>query len=114
MGLACAADGDATEAREWLAQARSRATRVADPYEWMHGHVLDASASLASDDGELEEIAQELSTLADRTGMRELAVRAHLHHARLGLPGALDGARLLGSEIDNAALGALLGAAVPA
>jgi DNA-binding SARP family transcriptional activator len=114
MGLARAVDGDATEAREWLAQARVRATRVADPYEWMHGHVLDASASVASDDRELEEIAQELSTLADRTGMRELAVRAHLHHARLGVPGALDGARLLGSEIDNSALGELLRATVAA
>jgi hypothetical protein len=76
--------------------------------------VLDASASLAIDDRELEEIVGELSALADRTGMRELAVRAHVHQARLGVPGALDAARLLGSEIDNAALGELLGATLAA
>jgi DNA-binding SARP family transcriptional activator len=115
IGLAHAACGDAREAREWLQQAHSRATRVADPYEWVHGHVLDASASIAIDAGNAdpEEIVQALSALADRTGMRELAVRAHLHQARLGVPGALDAARLLGSEIDNAALAELLDASVP-
>jgi DNA-binding SARP family transcriptional activator len=116
VGLAHAAEGDAKEAGRWLAQARSRATRVADPYEWVHGHVLDASASLAVDarHGKPEEIIEHLSVLADRTGMRELAVRAHLHQARLGVPGALDAARLLGSEIDNDALGDLLSAAADA
>jgi hypothetical protein len=116
IGLAHAAEGDGRGAREWLAQARSRATRVADPYEWVHGHVLDAGASLAIDaDGtDPEEIVGALGALADRTGMRELAVRARLHQARLGAPGALDAARLLGSEIDNPALAELLSAAVPA
>jgi DNA-binding SARP family transcriptional activator len=115
-GLAHAAEGDARGAREWLAQARSRATRVADPYEWVHGHVLDASASLAidADDSDPASIVRALSALADRTGMRELAVRADLHQARLGVPGALDAARLLGSEIDNPALAELLSAAVTA
>jgi hypothetical protein len=46
--------------------------------------------------------------------MRELAVRAHLHQARLGVPGALDAARLLGSEIENTALADLLRATVHA
>ena len=91
-------------------------SRVADPYEWVHGHVLDAGASLAidADDTDPEEIVRALSELADRTGMRELAVRARLHQARLGVPAALDAARLLGSEIDNPALAELLSAAVPA
>ena len=116
IGLAHAAEGDGRGAREWLAQARSRATRVADPYEWVHGHVLDASASLAIDvdEADPDEILRELSALADRTGMRELAVRARLHRARLGVRGALDAARVLGSEIDNPALAELLSAAVPA
>jgi DNA-binding SARP family transcriptional activator len=114
-GLAHAADGDAPAARQWLAQARSRATRVADPYEWVHGHVLDASASLAldADHADPEELVRALSALADRTGMRELAVRAHLHEARLGVPGALDAAGLLAAEIDNPALAELLSAAPP-
>jgi DNA-binding SARP family transcriptional activator len=116
VALAHAADGDARAAQEWLAQARSRATRVADPYEWMHGHVLDASASFSIDveDAEPSEIVAVLGALADRTGMRELAVRAHLHKARLGVQGALDAARLLGSEIDNPALAELLLGATPA
>jgi DNA-binding SARP family transcriptional activator len=116
IALAHAAEGDARAARQWLAQARSRATRVADPYEWVYGHVLDVSASLAIDvdDTESGEIVQALSALADRTGMRELAVRARLHQARLGAPGALDAARVLGSDIDNPALAELLSAAVPA
>jgi DNA-binding SARP family transcriptional activator len=116
IGLARAAEGDVRAAREWLAQARTRATRVADPYEWVHGHVLDASASFAidADDTEPEDAVRALSALADRTGMRELAVRARLHQARLGVPGALEAARVLGSEIDNPALAELLTAAVPA
>jgi formylmethanofuran dehydrogenase subunit A len=82
----------------------------------VHGSVLDASASLAIDAGDPhpEEIVRALCALADRTGMRELAVRAHLHQTRLGVPGALDAARVLGSEIDNPALAELLGATVPA
>jgi tetratricopeptide (TPR) repeat protein len=112
IGLARAAEGDAKSAREWLRQARSRATRVSDPYEWVHGHVLDALASLAldADDNDASEIVKALRELAGRTGMRELAVRAHLHAARLGAEGALDAARLLCSEIDNPALEDLLSA----
>ena len=116
MGLLRAGEGDAKSAREWLRQARSRATRVSDPYEWVHGHVLDTLASLALEAGDPDagEIVNGLKELAGRTGMRELAVRAHLHDARLGAEGALDAARLLGSEIDNPALEQLLRASVPA
>lgn len=116
IGLALAAEGEANSAREWLQQARSRATRVSDPYEWVHGHVLDTLASLAldSDDPEAEEIVKALKELAGRTGMRELAVRAHLHDTRLGAGGALEAAQLLGFEIDNPALHSLLRAAAPA
>jgi DNA-binding SARP family transcriptional activator len=110
IGLVHAAEGDTRAALEWLAQARLRATRAADPYEWIHGHVLDASASVAIDTkaADPEEIIRVLSALADRTGMRELAVRAHIHRARLGVPGALEAARLLGPEIDSRALAELL------
>jgi DNA-binding SARP family transcriptional activator len=116
IGLAHATDGDTRAALEWLAQARSRATRVADPYEWVHGHVLDAGASLVIDANESDpdELVRALRALAEQTGMRELAVRAHVHEARLGVPGALEAARLLGSEIDNPALAELMNAAVPA
>jgi tetratricopeptide (TPR) repeat protein len=116
LGLIKAARGDARAAHEWLWQARSRVTRVSDPYEWVHGHVLDAMASLAIDTGDDEagEIVKALKELAARAGMRELAARAHLHEARLGVPGAADAALVLGTEIDNPALDELLRSAGPA
>jgi DNA-binding SARP family transcriptional activator len=116
IGLAQAAEGDGRSAHEWLWQARSRATRVSDPYKWVHGHVLDAMASFAIDaeDAEAGEIAKALKELAARAGMRELAVRAHLHEARMGAEGALEAAVALGAEIDNPALDELLRSAVPA
>jgi DNA-binding SARP family transcriptional activator len=116
IGLAQAAEGDRQSAHEWLWQAHSRATRVSDPYEWVHGHVLDAMASFAIDaeDDEAGEIAKALKQLAARAGMRELAVRGHLHEARLGVPGALEVAVALGAAIDNPALDELLHSAVPA
>ena len=116
IGLAHVAQGNERSAREWLRQARVRATRVSDPYEWVHGHVLDALASLAieAEDDDADEIVKALKDLAARAGMRELAVRAHLHEARLGVPGALDAALVLGAEIDNPVLDELLRLAVPA
>jgi DNA-binding SARP family transcriptional activator len=116
IGLARAAEGDMRSARDWLGQARSHATRVSDPYQWVHGHVLDAIASLAIDagDDEAKEAANALKELAARAGMRELAVRGHLHEARLGVSGALEAALVLGAEIDSPALDELLRLAVPA
>jgi tetratricopeptide (TPR) repeat protein len=116
IGLARAAAGDTNSAGVWLRQARSRATRVSDPYEWVHAHVLDTLALFAIDgeDADAPEIVNALNKLAGRTGMRELAVRARLHEARLGADGAFEAARLLSSEIDNPALEELLRAAAPA
>jgi DNA-binding SARP family transcriptional activator len=116
IGLARAAAGDPNGASEWLRQARACATRVSDPYEWVHAHVLDTLALFAidGDHADAPDIVNALNELAGRTGMRELAVRAHLHDARLGADGALEAARLLGSEIDNPALEELLRAAAPA
>jgi DNA-binding SARP family transcriptional activator len=116
IGLEHAAAGDTHSAIEWLRQARSRTTRVSDPYEWVHAHVLDTLALFAIDgnDADAPVIVNALNELAGRTGMREFAVRAHLHDARLGADGALEAARLLGSEIDNPALEELLRAAASA
>jgi tetratricopeptide (TPR) repeat protein len=116
MALVSSADGDQGRARDRLADARQRATRVSDPYEWVHGHVLDAMAGLAIDaqDADAGEIVGALGALAGRAGMRELVVRAHAHGARLGAPGALEAGRLLAAGIENPALELLLGRAVPA
>ncbi len=106
--------GDLPKAQGWLADARSRVTRVSDPYQWMHGYVLDASAELAvhSGDSAAREVARSLETLAARAGMREFTVRAHAYRALLGDRGALGAARDLAGAIDNPALDRLLGESV--
>ena len=46
----------------------------------------------------------DLETLAARTGMSEMLIRAHLHRAALGDAGAADAARLFAERIDNPAV----------
>jgi DNA-binding SARP family transcriptional activator len=112
--LISAAHGDGAAAHALLADARARATRVGDSYQWMHAHILDALAGVAIEIGapDAEAVIEALARLAARTGMRELVVRAQVHRAQLGDPRARDAARLLGSEIDNPALDRLLAPAV--
>ena len=102
--------GDSAAARDWLADARARVARVADPYQWMHGYVLDASADLAVSTGSpaARETTRSLQDLAALAGMREFTVRANAYRARLGDRGALSAARSLASNIDNPVLGRLL------
>ncbi len=102
--------GDLQRARRWLADARTRVNRVSDPYQWMHGYVLDASAGLAVDTGDpgARDAARSLEALAARAGMREFTVRAHAYRAQLGDRGALGAARSLAGAIDNPALESLL------
>jgi hypothetical protein len=73
-----------------------------------------ASFAIDMEDDEAGEIAKALNELAARARMRELAVRGHLHEARLGVEGALEAAVALGAEIDNPALDELVRSAVPA
>jgi predicted metal-dependent HD superfamily phosphohydrolase len=89
---------------------------VSDAYAWVHAHVLDSSAALAVETGagDAAQIVEDLAELAERCGLRELVVRAHVHRARLGVPGSLDSARLLAADIDNPVLDALVGPLVPA
>ena len=102
--------GDSAMARDWLADARIRVTRVADPYQWMHGYVLDASADLAVQTGNpaARETTRSLEVLAASAGMREFTVRANAYRAQLGDRGALGAARSLALSIDNPALSQLL------
>lgn len=115
-GLLAAEAGAQPEARRHLTDALERATRVSDPYQWVHGLVLDAAARLAVEAGDPEapQAVDRLAELAERCGLREFVVRAHAHRGRLGIPGSLESARLLAAEIDNPALDALVERAVPA
>jgi DNA-binding SARP family transcriptional activator len=116
MGLLAADANNSARAGDHLADALVRANRVSDVYQWVHAHVLDSSARLAVETGAEDaiEIVDRLAELAARCGLRELVVRAHFHRGQLGVPGALESARILAAEIDNPTLEALVSPGVPA
>jgi tetratricopeptide (TPR) repeat protein len=101
LGLVEATRGRGPQALAWLTDGRVRCTRVAHPYQWIHGWVLDGMCSIGHRDERVAGWIGELESLASRTGMRELLLRAYLHRARQGDARARDAARLLGPEIDN-------------
>jgi len=113
-GLAHAAAGEQGRALACLRDAASRAVRVADPYVWIHAYCLEAlaGAEIAAGAPEARERVARLERVAARGDLRELVVRAALHRARLGDPGAAATARLLAEAVDNPALHAELAAAV--
>lgn len=112
-GLVHEAAGERAAALACLRDAALRAVRVADPYVWVHAYCVEALAAVAIADAapDAGERVAELERMAARGDMRELVVRAALHRARLGDPGGVASARLLGEAIDNAALHAELAAA---
>ncbi len=111
-GLALVADstGDSTRAFDILADALSRSDRLADPYIWLGGYILDEQCRLGLEHGRAETPAwvEAMQKLTARTNMRELGVRSLLHGAALGNDGDLVAARLLAADIDNPALTQLL------
>ena len=110
LALVAEAAGRTGEAFDTLLDARTRSTRVADPYVWLHVHILDALCTLGRTHAH-PETAHWVGTmreLASRTGMRELTVRALLHSAALGDAGDAAAAALLATEVDNDELRALL------
>jgi DNA-binding SARP family transcriptional activator len=109
-GLLALEAGDLGAARDRFADARARVTRVSDAYAWVHAHVLDSAAALAvrTQAPDARELVDRLTALAERCGMRELVVRAHVHRARLGDRASLEAASLLAADIDNPALAALV------
>ncbi|WP_439608994.1 BTAD domain-containing putative transcriptional regulator [Hydrogenophaga sp.] len=93
-------------ARELLLDALRRCSRVPDSYLWGRVYTLDtlceleASQGSAGADGHIDEMLQ----LAQRSGMHELTVRAHLHSAMRGRGAALAVAMELAKDVDNPAL----------
>lgn len=110
LAIAAEANGDTTGAFELLTDARTRCNRLADPYVWLDGYIIDAHCALGRrhDHPDTATWVDALRELASRTGMRELTVRALLHGAALGRTGDGPAAALLADQIDNPALTALI------
>jgi hypothetical protein len=110
LALVAEASGEVERAFDVLADARTRCNRLADPYVWLDAYILDAQADLGRRHGhpDTKAFVDTLRTLASRTGMRELTVRAMLHAAALGQPGDAAAAVLLADDIDNPVLDVLV------
>lgn len=94
---------DAARARELLLDALQRSSRVPDAYQWGRVYTLDALCTLAIAQGWPEARARvdDMLAWAQRSGMHELAARAHLHSAALGQTAALEVAVELAHGIGN-------------
>jgi DNA-binding SARP family transcriptional activator len=101
LGLLAEAEGDQDRAFELLADARRRATRLADAYLWLDGYILDAQCELGLRYGRPGTAGwvEALRTLASRAGMRELTLRSLRHGAALGRAADADAADLLAAEL---------------
>jgi len=111
LGLLNATRGDRATATAWLTEAHQRCNLTTDRYQWVHAYVLDGMIATALDHDDrtgATRLVEALASLAARSDMRELVVRAHVHRSRLGDPTALASARLLASGIDNPALTRLI------
>jgi DNA-binding SARP family transcriptional activator len=113
LALVAAADGDTARAFRILADARLRTNRLADPYVWLDGYILDTQCALGRRHGhpDTQRWIHQLRRLASRTGMRELTVRSLLHGAATGNADDADAARLLAADIDNPQIDALVSGA---
>jgi tetratricopeptide (TPR) repeat protein len=106
IGLIHATNGQVDEAIAWLDDARTRCMRIADAYLWVQAYCLDALCGVAVRHTRPEAGAwvADLETLAARTGMSELLVRAHLHRTALGDRAAAETASLFADRLDNPAV----------
>jgi DNA-binding SARP family transcriptional activator len=106
IGLVHALEGRPDEAIAWLTDARTRCIRIADSYLWVHAYCIDALCEVAIAAGHPGAAAWvgDLETLAARTGMAELLVRADLHRVALGDRRAGAAAALFSARIDNPAV----------
>ncbi|CAN5694792.1 hypothetical protein BH24CHL5_BH24CHL5_08330 [soil metagenome] len=116
IGLVHMARGNATEAVRWLDDSRVRSIRISDTYMWIHAYCLDSLCSVAVTAGlpEARRWVSDLESIAARSGMSEMLVRAMLHRVALGDESAMESARLFGQRIDNPTVLGRLGEAVTA
>jgi hypothetical protein len=96
------AAGEVGRAFALLSEARIRGKRLAEPYLWLDGHILDAQCQLGLRHGHPDTSAwvETMQHLAARAGMRELALRSLLHGAALGNEGDAASAAMLSADIE--------------
>ena len=84
-----------------LAEARARSGRLAEPYLWLDGYILDAQCDLGRrhDHPDTGVWVETLRNLASRSGMRELTLRSLQHGAALGRAGDSTAAAVLADEL---------------
>jgi tetratricopeptide (TPR) repeat protein len=106
LGLLRAGRGDLSGSIELMEDALTRCARQRDTHLWLRAYVLDALCAVAVAAGHPTAGAwvTDLGSLAGRSGMRELSVRAYLYRRDLGDPAAIDAARVLAVGIENAHL----------
>jgi DNA-binding SARP family transcriptional activator len=112
-GLVALERGEVERGLELLVEAPRLCRRLPDTYLWIEAYGLDALCGAAVEHGDplAERWIGELEAIAARRGLRDLLVRATVHRARLGEPGALESARTLAGQVDNPALNALISSA---
>jgi hypothetical protein len=95
------AAGDTERAIALLADARARSNRLAEPYLWLDGYILDAQCDLGRRHGHPDTGVwiETLRNLASRSGMRELTLRSLQHGAALGRAGDGAAAAALADEL---------------
>jgi DNA-binding SARP family transcriptional activator len=106
LGRIACQNGQVPTGLRLLEDARRRAGSFPDAYVWVEAYALAelASAAARAGDRRAREWVEDLTSLAARTGMRELAVKAYLLRADLGDRSALDSAAILVAEVENPAL----------
>jgi tetratricopeptide (TPR) repeat protein len=106
IGLVKIANGDVAEGIRWLDDARIRCVRIPDAYLWIHAYCLDSlcEQAISHHAKGADRWVSDLEAIAARTGMNELLVRAQLHRAALGMPGAGESAAVFATRIDNPAV----------
>jgi tetratricopeptide (TPR) repeat protein len=101
LALVAEAAGDTERAIALLAEARARSSRLAEPYLWLDGYILDAQCDLGRRHGHPDTglWVETLRNLAARSGMRELTLRSLQHGAALGRAGDSTAAAVLAGEL---------------
>ncbi|MEP7024347.1 MAG: aldehyde dehydrogenase family protein [Actinomycetota bacterium] len=93
LALVAEAEGDTGRAFALLSDAQARCNRLADPYVWLSGYILDSQCELGVRHGhpDTRSWVEAMRILASRSGMRELTLHSLRHGAALGNAG--DGQR---------------------